>query len=144
MLLVKDRWTSWDVTHVTYLGLSSGSSAVTEEIRFILVSFAMARPWKPSNRKPPTGLLAVSLADLSLSSKTSPPSIVPNITLPCSSWPRRKLKVLEFCQRHARSHSTDYRCLLPNPRIHRNLEEPQQFILCKMNPQTTLWSRTVR
>lgn len=106
----------------------------------------MALPWKPSSRKPPTGRLAVSLADLSLSSKISPPSIAPNITLPCSSCPRRKLQVLEHAlpKTWKTSHSPDFRCLLLKPHIPRNLPEPQGFISCKTILHTTLWSPCAR
>lgn len=106
----------------------------------------MALPWKPSSRKPPTGRLAVSLADLSLSSKISPPSITPNITLPCSSCPRRKLQVLEHAlpKTWKTPHSPDFRCLLLKPHILRNLSEPWGFISCKTIAHTTLWSPHVR
>lgn len=106
----------------------------------------MALPWKPSSRKPPTGRLAVSLADLSLSSKISPPSIAPNITLPCSSCPRRKLQVLEHALPKTRktSHSPDFRCLLLKPHIPRNLPKQEDFISFKTTLHTTLWSPCIR
>lgn len=106
----------------------------------------MALPWKPSSRKPPTGRLAVSLADLSLSSKISPPSIAPNITLLCSSCPRRKLQVLEpaLPKPWKISHSPDFKWLLLKPHIPRNLPEPWGFISCRTIPSTALWSPCVR
>lgn len=104
----------------------------------------MALPWKPSSRKPPTGRLAVSLADLSLSSKISPPSIAPNITLPCSSCPRKNPQVLEHAlpKTWNTPHSPDLRCLLLKPHIPRNLPEPWGFMSCK-TLHTTLWGPCV-
>lgn len=70
----------------TSLGLSSGSSAVTDDRSCSLASRVAGFPWKPSRRKPPTGRLAVSRADLSRSSITSPPSITPMIMLFWRTW----------------------------------------------------------
>jgi len=68
------------------LGLSSGSSPATAAMSRVLSERSMAPVWKPSRQKPPTGRLAVSLAERSLSSRLSPPSTTPSTSAPCSSW----------------------------------------------------------
>lgn len=68
------------------LGLSSGSSLVTTLMSWVLKAWSIEPAWKPSKQNPPTGLLAVSLAERSLSSRMSPPSTTPKISAPSNSW----------------------------------------------------------
>lgn len=107
------------------LGLSSGSSLVTAAMSWVLRAGSMEPVWKPSRQNPATGLLAVSLAERTLSSKMSPPSTTPKISTSSSSWQWQTVEQLTGRdsggqRRQVRNTSSDWK-----KKLHSNTTENQ-------------------